>query len=182
MRNLLASISCLCLIACAAPPQAPERVVVAPGMTLDLPPPGDLGRVVDAVQMVTARHGADSFVFEGRLSVGPDRLLLVGSDSLGRRAMTVSWGEGGIAMERASWLPESLRPENVLADIILLYWPEVVVRRALHGATLTETTSGRHVGEAIAVSWQGDPWNGIARLRNLAWDYELEVRSVMVGP
>ena len=182
MRRLIVSLCCLVLVACVASPPLAERVTVAPGITLDLPRPGDLGRSVEAVQMVTARHGDDRFVFEGRLSVGPERLLLVGSDSLGRRALTVSWSRGRMEVERAAWLPDSLHPENILADIVLLYWPEAVVRRHLSGAGLTRTATGRAIDDVIAVSWLGDPWNGTATLRNSAWDYTLEVRSVEVGP
>lgn len=180
----LAALIGLGLAACAAsaPPPEPGRVTVAPGITLALPAPAALGRSVDAVQIVTARHRGDTYVFEGRLSVGPDRLLLAGSDTLGRRAMTVRWSGGQIAVERAEWLPDSLRPENILADIVLLYWPEAAVRSGLTGADLTEREGERAIGNAILVSWRGDPWNGTAHLRNLAWDYELDVRSVLVGP
>jgi hypothetical protein len=170
------------LTACAAPPPVTERVTIAPGISLDLPAPGDLGRSVESVQMVTARHGGDSFIFEGRLSVTPDRLLLAGSDSMGRRAMTVTWTKGRVEIERAAWLPDSLRPENILADMVLLYWPEAVVRQALGDTGLIQTPDGRSVGDVIRVLWQGDPWGGLARLHNSAWDYDLEVRSVMVGP
>lgn len=171
------------LAACAGEgPVVPDRVTIAPGITLILPEPGDLGRSVEVLQLVTARHGSDSFVFEGRLSIGPDRLLLAGSDAMGRRAMTVSWTRGHVAVERASWLPETLRPENVLADIVLLYWPEAVVRRALRGAELTQTAEGRRIGDAITISWRGEPWRGEAQLRNLAWDYALDIRSAELGP
>jgi hypothetical protein len=157
-------------------------VTVAPGITLALPAPGELGHGVDAVQLVTARRGGESFVFECRLSVDGQRLLLAGSDSMGRRAMTVRWSQDGITVERADWLPTSVRPENILADMVLLYWPEEVVRRGLSGAALTQTSQGRAIGEAIAISWQGDPWNGLSRLVNTAWGYEIEVRSVRVSP
>jgi predicted exporter len=170
--------------ACAAPPPpssaSPDRVMIAPGITLTLPTPGDLGRSLEVVQMVTARHQGDTFVFEGRLSVGPDRLLLVGTDPMGRRAMTVTWSGGRIEIDRASWLPDTLRPENILADIVVLYWPEAVVRAALDGAALVQGAETRTVGEAITVTWRGDPWTGLARLRNQPWDYELEVRSMVV--
>ncbi|SEH50012.1 DUF3261 domain-containing protein [Magnetospirillum fulvum] len=184
VRAALVLLIGLGLAACAAPPPPPEpgRVTIAPGITLALPSPAALGRSVDAVQIVTARHRGDSFVFEGRLSVEPERLLLVGTDSLGRRAMTVTWSQGQISVERAAWLPDSLRPENILADIVLLYWPEAAVRSGLSGADLTEQTGNRAIGSAILVSWQGDPWNGTAHLRNLVWEYELDVRSVLVGP
>lgn len=184
IRAALILLIGLGLAACglAPPPPEPGQVGIAPGIALSLPSPAALGRSVDAVQIVTARHWGDTFVFEGRLSVGPERLLLVGTDSLGRRAMTVSWSEGKITVERAAWLPESLRPENILADIVLLYWPEAAVRPALTGADLTEQAGERRVGAAILVTWQGDPWNGTAHLHNSAWEYDLDVRSVLVGP
>jgi hypothetical protein len=180
MRRLLPVL--LLLAACAAPPSEDGAVAIAKGISLVLPTPGDLGHSVEAVQMVTARRGGDVHVFEARLSVDPQRLLLVGTDSLGRRAMTVTWSEGRVTTERADWLPDTLRPENVLADIVLLYWPEAVVGRAVRGAATTQAGSQRRIGEAIAVAWDGDPWNGRVRLVNASFGYELEVRSVVVGP
>lgn len=182
MRLTIVLPVCLALTACASSRSEVAPVMVAPGITLALPSPGALGRNVEAVQMVAARHGGDTVVFDGRLSVEPGRLLLVCSDAMGRRAMTVTWTEAGLEVEKAGWLPENLRPENILADIVLLYWPEAVIRQGLRGAALSETTGGRTVGEAIAVSWQGDPWTGLSRLRNTAWDYDLEIRSALVRP
>lgn len=182
MRPLHSLICAFLLSACTAPPLPVGPVTVAPGVTLDLPAPEDLGRNVDVAQMVTARHGGETVLFEGRLSVESGRLRLVGTDAMGRRAMTVTWVPGRVEVERASWLPDSLRPENILADIVLLYWPEPVVRRSLSGAGLVQNAAGRTIGDAIAVSWTGDPWTGSARLRNSAWDYELEIRSVAVMP
>jgi len=172
----------LVLAACATVPPASDRVLVAPGVTLALPAPGELGRREDAVQLVTARRDGETFVFECRLSVDGERLLLAGSDSMGRRAMTVTWSRDGIVVERADWLPETLKPENVLADIVLLYWPEEAVRRGLSGAPLIQTPQGRSVGDSIVVSWRGDPWNGLSRLVNRPWGYEIEVRSARVAP
>lgn len=172
------------LAACApapAPTTGPVRVTVAPGVTLDLPAPAQLGRAVEAVQLVAARHDGQTMLFQSRLSVTADRLRLVTTDSLGRQAMSVTWGAAGLEAERAPWVPDGLRPENVLADIVLLYWPEAAVRQGLGGADLRQDQDGRQVGEAIAIAWQGDPWSGRATLRNRAWDYELEVRSALVA-
>ncbi len=170
--------------ACSAAPSAPDQgpVTVAPGITLALPLPAELGRREDALQVVTARRDGESFVFECRLSVDGERLLLAGSDSMGRRALTVRWGKDGIAVERADWLPPSIRPENILADIMLLYWPEAAVRRGLTGAVLTQTSQGRTIGDSIVISWRGDPWNGSSRLVNAPWGYEIDVRSARLAP
>lgn len=187
LRRFFLLTAILAVSACAAPsPPALDRVPIAPGVTLALPGPGGLGRTIDAVQMVTARRGADIFVFEGRLSAKADSLILVGTDSMGRRAMTLRWNGTRLEVERASWLPDSLHPENILADIMLLYWPEAALRPNLTGADIVITQGGRQIrrdgAELIAVRYDGDPWSGTATLRNLVWDYEIEVRSMVMAP
>jgi|AGTN01.2.fsa_nt_gi Protein of unknown function (DUF3261). len=184
-RLLIIASAVLGPAACAAPPPDFDRVPVAPGVTLSLPSPAELGRSVEAVQLVTARHGGDVFLFEGRLSVSPQMLTMVGTDPLGRRAMSLRWSPAGLEVERASWLPDGLRPENVLADIVLLYWPDGALARHLAGATVEAAADGRHIrrdgADMIVLSYRGDPWSGVARLDNLAWGYQLEVRSSEVG-
>jgi hypothetical protein len=178
----------LLLGACAAPVRSIDTVAVAPNILLVMPSPGDLGRPVDVMQLITARRGSDVYVFEGRLSATAESLLLVGMDGMGQRILTIRWTEGRMEVERAAWLPDSLRPENVLADIILVYWPEASLRRALaaSGASLESNTVSRvirqHGDDIIDVRYEGEPWSGVARLRNLAWNYEIEVRSVSVTP
>lgn len=185
-RRFLLVSAVLVLAACAAPPPVLDRVPVAPGVTLALPSPAELGRSVEAAQLVTARHGDDVFVFEGRLSVTPQMLTMVGTDPLGRRALSLRWSGAGLEVERAPWVPESLRAENVLADIVLLYWPEASLAQHLSGAVIEAVLNGRRIrrdgADLIVVRYQGDPWSGVARLENVAWGYQLEARSTQVGP
>jgi len=165
----------------ASVPRSSESVLVAPGVLLELPSPAAFGRRADLVQLVTARHGTEVFVFEGRLSVTPDRLVLAGTDLLGRRAMTIDWDGARMDVERAPWLPETLPPENVLADIVLLFWPEEAVRRGLDGGELAVSPTSRSIRrgseEVIAITYDGDPWTGTARLANRPRNYTIEVRS-----
>jgi len=184
----------LALGACAAVPSpdaADARApLLAPGATLALPRPADLGRSVEVAQLVTARRGGDAYVFEARLSVTPERVLLAGVDSMGRRAMTVTWTDAGLEVEAAPWLPEALRPGSMLADIVVLYWPEAVVAKALApaGGTLAADGHGRRVtigGRDVLRAehdWNpGGPWTGTLRYANLAWGYEIEVQSAEAG-
>lgn len=180
--SLLVLVSALS--GCATPPPPPpmtEGVPVAKGVTLVLPSPGDLGHPVEAMQMVTARHGDDLYVLEGRLSINGERLKLVGTDSLGRRAMTIDWRPGRVVVDKAPWVPDGLRPENILADIVLLYWPDPVLSEAVKGADIQSDGTSRRIGDSIQISWEGDPWRGRARLVNASFGYELDVRSVLVA-
>ena len=166
---------------------APIRTVtVAPGVTVTLPVSPSPGRSLEVAQLVTAHYQDRTFSFEGHIAISPERLLLVGLDTLGRRALTVTWTADGVTVDAASWLPDTLRPGNMLADIVMTYWPEAVVRAALTGASLETARNGerviRHVdGTAVIRIDYGKPWNGVwsgrYHLRNLAWGYALDIRS-----
>ncbi|MBR9970185.1 DUF3261 domain-containing protein [Magnetospirillum sulfuroxidans] len=174
----------------AAPPpddRSVERIVIAPGVTLRLPAAGQLGDAVEVAQMVTARHGGDSFSFEGRLSVQADHLILATTDGLGRRAMTVHWNEGRLSVEKASWLPGNVPPPaNMLADIVLMYWPAEVLSAALDGAAIEEAGGIRRLRRdgavVVEIYRDADPWNGAVALTNLAWDYHVQVGSTRLTP
>jgi hypothetical protein len=174
----------LLLAACA---EVPRPVPLAPGVALTLPAPGELGRVVEAFQVVTATRGGEVSVFESRLATTPDEVRLVTTDPLGRRALAIRWTAAGVEEDRAAWVPVELRAENVLADLVLLYWPDAAIRRGLSGASLEGTAGGRGIwtgdGEVVTVRHEGsDPWSGVSRLENRAWGYALDVRSAVMGP
>jgi len=168
----------------------PEGSVrISPSLFLTLPKPATLGRSLEASQLITAHYGDQTFVFEGHVSATPDRLLLLGLDGMGRKALTVSWDEGGIHAETAPWLPQQLRPENMLADIVMIYWPADQVNAALaaSGGHVTVSGHSRSIsdakGEVIHADFSGDdPWNGSLQYRNLAWGYGLDVQSVEAKP
>jgi hypothetical protein len=159
--------------------------LIAPGQLLTLPRPGELGRRMLAVQLITAHRGGQTFAFEGHLNVRPDRLTFIGLDSLGRRAVTVAWDGHDISAEVAPWLPGALRPGSLLADLMVIYWPEKSVRAALPpgGELLQEPHSrtirlaGRDVLHADYEWTLGGRLNGLLRYSNFAWGYQIEVQS-----
>ena len=179
----VAFLSLVLLAACAsrsAPP--PGSVMVAPGVQFALPMPSTLGREVEAVQLVSARHGADTFTFEGHLSVTRERVLLAGTDGFGQRLMEISWDGKTVSAQKAAFLPDTLRPENVLADVMLIYWPEAAVRAGLGGAAFEGGRVVRDGKELVAVEHDADPWHGHAHLTNRAWNYEIDADSSVVAP
>ena len=95
------------------PVWAAEKALLGPDHALLLPSPADLGRSVETTQLLTAKYKDDQYTFEGRLSISPERLVLAGVDGMGRRAMTVTWDGHDMTVERAPWLPESLRPAKI---------------------------------------------------------------------
>ena len=173
------------------PVWAAEKALLGPHYALLLPSPADLGRKVETTQLLTAKYKDDQYTFEGRLSISPERLVLAGVDGMGRRAMTVTWDGHDMTVERAPWLPESLRPASILADIVVLYWPEKAVRRTLApaGCALIATPKSRRVrcGSAEVLRAKFDwatnaQWTGTVQYSNLAWGYEIGIQSQELDP
>lgn len=194
IRALLYVLIAVSLGACAsAPAERPAgSVPIARDLALVLPRPSDLGRSVQVTQLVTARYGSDTYVFEGHIDATPERFLMVGVDTLGRRAMTITWTDAGIDANTAPWFPSSLRPENILADMTLLYWPEAAVRQSLAAAD-GELLSGprwrsvrKNGQEVVRIDYEptteGSLWSGKLHYRNIAWNYALDVRSMSGMP
>jgi hypothetical protein len=194
IRAAIFVVLLLTLAACGGGPAArpAASVRVAPELALTLPQPGDLGRNVEASQLLTARYGDQAYVFEGRLSATSDRFLMVGLDPMGRELLRINWTRTGVEYSAAPWLPADLRVENILADIVLLYWPEETVRRILvpAGGTLVSTFHRRQVligdKEVMQADFQPvggeNPWSGRVHYRNLAWGYELDIQSSEMSP
>jgi hypothetical protein len=96
-----------------------------------------------------------------------------------------------VTTETASWMPSVLRPDSMLADIVMLYWPEDVVRKSIApaGAELVADARSRTIridGRDVLhvdydVTGKGattGPWSGSLRYANHGWGYQIAVQSV----
>ena len=193
-RDVMKLGALLLLDACTQRPADPPsgQVAVAPGLTLVMPSPASLNRRIEVSQLVVARYRTQTIAFEARISAAQDHFDLLCIDTLGREAMGIHWTSNGILAKKAPWVPENLRPENMLADIVMLYWPEAVVAGALapSGGTLVAEPGIRSIRlrdkEVIHAEFQpppgADPWNGKVRYRNLPLDYALDIQSRVLAP
>jgi hypothetical protein len=194
IRHIVSIAFVLILCACAGPTAetASDKVVIAPDLTLTLPDPDTLGRSMEATQLVTAHYDHQDFAFEAHISATPELFLLVGLDLVGRKIFTVQWTKDGVVYEKAPWVPSQLRPENILGDIMLLYWPDAVVRQALAASSgkLTVSANSRTITHGGKKVWdatyhptvKNDPWSGPLHYRNLVWGYEFDVQSTETNP
>lgn len=174
---------------CASHRQSTEAFI-GPDLPFRTPGPRDLDSTVRVAQLITAKYGDETYVFEAQLSVSPEQLTLMCLDPLGRRAFTiVSTGEE-VTTDAAPWLPKGLRAENILADIALVYWPVDAIRRGFLGtrAIVTINAQKRTVTlddrEIVSVQYgpgDGRAWPSSAIYRNHAFGYELVLRSAVVS-
>lgn len=178
------------LISCQPLQSGAPTAYIGRNLAITLPSPREFGQTIRVLQLVTARHQNENYVFESRLSISPERLDLIGIDLLGRRALSLSAGDTGIEATRAPWLPDFIRAENVVADIIIIYWPAEILQKHLrdsHAELKVEkqrraiSVAGRDV---IQVEYDASPDASLPRLvryRNFDLGYELQLRSVAVA-
>jgi hypothetical protein len=182
---------CLLLAGCATAPPASlgdTQAMIAPRVVFTVPPPSVLNQTVDVAQSITAHFKDQSFSFDVQIQLVPEELDLAALDGFGRRGLTVAWKSSGVVFRPAPWLPKFIRPADILADIALVYWPQEALAGALlaSGAALTQTESGRTVSadgrDLVVVEYgPGKSWSRPAKLRNLAFGYEIDIQSMEIA-
>lgn len=174
--------------ACVGPsPEAAGSAVPSSQAFLGEMRPADLGRDVEAVQLVTVSRDDKAVTVEVRLSVRAERLVLVAQDMLGQRLMTVQWTDAGILAERSPNLPELVSPAGLVADLVAISWPEPAVRRGLErtGSNLVAgpgrrvVLAGHEETMRATLGWTpAGPWTGRMSYRNVRAGYTVDVQSV----
>jgi hypothetical protein len=179
------------LVGCMHASAKPPETLIAPGLGFAVPAARELGRSVEAVQLVTARYRDQTYVFEAHISVSPEGLSFIGLDPFGRRALSIRSSDAGTSAEAAPELPRALNPQNILADIAIVYWPAAAVRRGLAGsqaalqddrAVRSITIEGREIVHIAYATDRIAAWNGLTRYRNIALGYELDIQSKAAAP
>lgn len=162
------------------------QTMIGRGLAVTLPPPSDFGRKVQASQLLTMSFQGRIITFEARLSITREHLSLVALDTMGRRAMAITWNGVSLTYEKAPWVPAAIDPWAVLADIFMLYGNASVMNAQLApaGCELIEEPMSRLVrcnGKDILKAefgWRKNkPWNGMLHYGNLSWGYDVEVQS-----
>lgn len=189
--RLLLIVMMMSSAACAARYAAsPGSTIIAPGLELAVPTGRELGYSVEATQLITAHFRDQVQVFEAYVSVSPEKITMIALDPFGGRALTVTATDDAIHTEAAPIVPAALRPGNILADLAIVYWPAPALRRGLAGtsASLYDDQSERTISvdgrEVVHVIYEGpheNSWTKVAHLRNIAYGYELDLRSTVTG-
>jgi len=163
---------------------------IAPGLEFLIPTGRELGYSIETTQLITAHYGDRVQVFQAYVSVSPEKITLIALDPFGNRALTVTATDDGIHTEAAPIVPSVLHPENILADLAIVYWPASAVRHRLAGtsASLYDdqrerkiSVDDREVVHVIYESPHEDSWAKRAHLHNIAYGYELDLQSTVTG-
>ena len=154
-----------------------------------LAPPSELSPR-NASQVIHAVYGARAVTLRTAIQLDAAGLKVVGVTATGQRLFTVSWDGSAVSAQKSAFVPASLDPERVLADVELALWPLAAVRAAFGqaGLDVTEPFPGvRRLrrGDALIAEVHyttADPWSGRLWFVNFEFDYSLTIDTTLAGP
>ncbi len=146
-RPIILLLSVILLSACGTPKQDPLRpqAWLKPGTLVTLPAPG-IAPAISQQQLLTARVKGKTQSLMVLLNADSQKVMLAGLSPLGIRLFRLSYDRHGVKTEQSITLPELPPANQVLADIMLSYWPVSAWQPQLpEGWTLTDTGSRREL-------------------------------------
>jgi len=155
--------------------------------------PAQLGRSLSVTQRVTGEFGEHRAVLVFYLEVAGDHLALVGTTPDGTELFSLEQNGETVAVTTSPLLPPQMRPQAVLADLQIAFWPAAAVAQGLSGSGLvlneTRTENGierslSRAGETvIAIRYRADdPWRGAVEFDQRAWHYRYTVETLQLEP
>ena len=167
------------------------KVDIAPGVTLTLPDRPPFGRDANVVQLVQAVYRDRTETFQAIISSNDEGMTLIMTVPNGPRIMSLEWHENTLRAKFEAIAPKGLSAEHMLADIMTIYAPSEVLRRAIDGAELDVKSDGSRellkAGQAIvkvtySSGLSANPWDGRTVLENIAFGYRLAINSHPTKP
>ncbi len=181
MRRLLPVCISLALSACALLPQRPPPA-------LPLLTPQALGASRSSQQVLHVAYGKHDLTLQCALQAAHDRDTLIAVGPFGQRFFTLNYDGHKLQADVSPYLPDTLPPRQVLADVELALWPLSAWHKRLAGSgwVLTVPQTGvrrlRYGGRLVAEVHYGDGgdgWNGRFWLVNLIYGYTLDITSTV---
>lgn len=178
--RLFALLGALLLAGCAT------RIQHAPA--IPLASPSDLSARA-ATQVIHAVHGGRQMTLSTAIQLDAAGLKVVGLTATGQRLFTASFDGSTVSAQKSAFVPDSVDPERVLADVQLALWPLPAVQEvfARTGFEVTEPFAGvRRLrrGNALIAEVHyasADPWNGRLWFVNFEFDYSLTIDTALAS-
>lgn len=155
-------LSLLILAGCAAAPK--QHAYLDQNVRYDLPANPWQGERLNAFQQLTIEFKEKALFLQAFIALEPGRAKITLLDMSGRRALDINWQLNNIQIYRADWLPDTARAEDVLARLVLAYWPLEIARAGLPAGTKLRVHGDRRLientsGQVLSITSDGEnPW------------------------
>lgn len=189
MHKIVRILIVVLFISGCASNSEPITVRIAPDLLFALPPlPPDM-KNVEAAQIVFGEAGSKSVQFQSLIRISSSEVTVIMLDPLGRRGMEIHWRADGVTYDAEPWVPDEVRPRNILADIVVAHWPAHDVRAGLTGtkARFEKNAQSRVISyedrEVMRIQYGPmfvDPWKGSLTIRNWALGYTLKIQTTLL--
>jgi hypothetical protein len=183
--RLVSLAALLAVSACAAaPPPGPPapQAFLNREVAVALPSPATLGHSWHASQLLNADYGGQKGQIPVELEVLGGRLTLVGLAGVGPPLFTIRFDGREILSEHKTLGAKLLPPEQILADVMLVYWPRSAwLPRLPPGWRLTDEGQYRRLFDAtgtlvVEIHTVGDvDQPHTVELDNVTFNYHLKI-------
>jgi len=196
-RRLIALLGILLLSGCALF-DAPRSTPLPGGAQWQLLSPDQLGRSISVTQRVTGNFNGQSVALLFYLEVTPDRLALVGTTPDGSELFSLEKTASALNVHATPLLPKQLRPEMVLADLQMAFWPAAAIEKNLRDTdlqlreqneavgmrrTITQQSTQQNGEPVITIDYDSaDRWRGSVRFEQHVWHYSYVVETLQSSP
>lgn len=162
-----------------------DEVEIADAAVLQLPEREAMGDSLDATQLITGTYEEQTYTMQVQLEWRPGSMVFAAFNVWGTAAFSLTYDGDEVQIQGSPLLMRAVRPENVLADILLTYWEFSRLDSRLHGdgLTLVDTVDTRTISRngtpIIVIGYGGESrWEGSVRFEHLERQYVLEIQTL----
>ena len=188
MRFLLISLLAFFFSACTTPPSSVPQAWLKQGVSVELPSPG-ITPPISQQQLLTVKVNDKTHSLVTLLDADEHRLVLVGMTTLGIRLFKMIYDGDGIHTEQSIVIQELPPASQVLADIMLSYWPVEAWQACLPpGWTLRDENHRRELHDAdnqvvTEIDYAGlDKQRYPVGISQHAFNYQLTIENLDEAP
>jgi hypothetical protein len=184
VRGFPISIIFLGLSGCALAPCliTPKEVAVKPEMMPIAQPLGPARRIV---QQIKAEWTDRQESLMAVLELDAQHIAMAGLSNDGLSLFSLSYDGQTLVSDKNPLLPDSVKPEFFLADLQLVYWPQVILQKILPDGWRLDVTENKRLlivnnikqAEITYLSPDSD-WPKAVELVNFQYHYRLNIKTL----
>lgn len=161
------------------------QVEIAEAVVLSLPTASGLTDFLEATQLITGTFDGRSYTMQVEMEWRPGSIALAALNVWGTVVFTIAYDGEKLRVEGNPLLLRGIRPEFVLADILITFSEQDAVAANLHGDGIVAVDVGprrtisRHGEPIIVIDYGGDSrWEGQVTFRHIERGYVMEIQTI----